>query len=142
MALGCEQLPKAFVDSLTAHFERLAQKSLPSSAPAPLPQKLEVHERPLMVVVSSDLRNHPVGRFWLPIARKLQSRFRVIHVAGSPRDSDTIRTQLQSLSDEWWPLEAADVLETANKIRHLSPSLLLDLEGILLITTPYCLVID
>ena len=31
-----------------------------------------------MVVVSSDLRNHPVGRFWLPIARQLHHRFRVI----------------------------------------------------------------
>ena len=29
-----------------------------------------------MVVVSSDFRRHPVGRFWLPIARQLRSTFR------------------------------------------------------------------
>ena len=42
-----------------------------------------------MVVVSSDLRRHPVGRFWLPIARQLRSTFRVISVAGHPRDDDS-----------------------------------------------------
>ena len=62
-----------------------------------------------MVVVSSDLRNHPVGRFWLPIARQLRDKFRVVHVVGSPRDSDSIRNELRQLSDEWWPLENDDV---------------------------------
>ena len=61
-----------------------------------------------MVVVSSDLRNHPVGRFWLPIARQFDLSFRTIHVAGHPRDTDSIRSELQQLSDEWWPLEAAE----------------------------------
>ena len=53
-----------------------------------------------MVVVSADLRNHPVGRFWLPIARQLVSKFRLIHVSGHPRNNDPIRTQLQELSEE------------------------------------------
>ena len=82
-----------------------------------------------MVVVSSDLRNHPVGRFWLPIARKLRSRFRVINVAGSPRENDFIRSELQQLSDDWWPLEVADLPVIARRIRSLAPSLLLDLGG-------------
>ena len=80
-------------------------------------------------MVSSDLRQHPVGRFWLPIARKLRSRFRVISVAGHPRDRDPIRTELRNLSDEWWPLEACDVVNTASRIRELDPSLLIDLGG-------------
>ena len=42
--------------------------------------------------------------FLLPIARQLCSRFRLIHVAGNPRDSDPIRTELKELSEEWWPL--------------------------------------
>ena len=130
MALGCERLPQRFVTALTAHFDRVAQDAVPNlPSDVALPQPLEVHERPLMVVVSSDLRNHPVGRFWLPIARQLRSRFRLIHVAGSPRDSDSIRTELQQLSDEWWPLEASEVSKTATKIRTLAPSLLLDLGG-------------
>ena len=86
-----------------------------------------VHERPLAVVVSSDLRNHPVGRFWLPIARQLQSRFRVIYVAGHPRDSDSIRTELKKLSHEWWPFDASEVSSIASRIRQRAPSLLLDL---------------
>ena len=118
MALGCEQLSQPFVATLASHFNRLAKK-VASDFPAcpPLPQQLEVHERPLMVVVSSDLRNHPVGRFWLPIARQLRSKFRVINVAGFPRDNDLIRSELRELSDEWWPLEAAELPQMANKIR-------------------------
>ena len=88
-----------------------------------------MQERPLLVVVSSDLRQHPVGRFWLPIARQLRSQFRVISLAGQPRDHDPIRAELRQLSDEWWPLEASDVVSTASRIRELAPSLLLDLGG-------------
>ena len=82
-----------------------------------------------MVVTSSDLRQHPVGRFWLPIARQLRSRFRLIHVAGNTRDEDHIRTELRALSDEWWPLGAPEIVSMARKIRELSPSFLLDLGG-------------
>ena len=130
MALGCEQIPRLFVKTLAEHFARLAQSAivdLPHQPP--LPQRLDVHERPLMVVVSSDLRNHPVGRFWLPIARKIRSHFRLIHVAGHPRDNDSIRSELQQLSHEWWPLEATEVSEMAHRIRSYAPSLLLDLGG-------------
>ena len=130
MALGCEHIPKLFVATLVAHFDRLAKSSISDlSNTPPLPRPLQVQERPLMVVVSSDLRNHPVGRFWLPIARKLRSRFRIIHVAGHPRDSDSIRSELQQLSDEWWPLEATESIEMAHRIRSYAPSLLLDLGG-------------
>ena len=129
-ALGCEKPPLGFVASLASHFERVAKSSI-SDLPVspPLPKRLEVYERPLMVVVSSDLRNHPVGRFWLPIARQLRSRFRLIHVVGSPRDRDFIRSQLEELSDEWWPLEAVDISAMAARIRAQGPSLLLDLGG-------------
>ena len=50
-------------------------------------------------------------------------------MAGHPRDQDPIRTELRQLSDEWWPLEAADVVSAAGRIRDLSPALLLDLGG-------------
>ena len=130
IALGIEQPPQAFVNTLVKHFDRLAQANiadLPDNPP--LPQRLEVQERPLMVVVSSDLRNHPVGRFWLPIARRLRSRFRLIHVAGNPNDSDPIRTELRELSDEWWPLQVGEVADIARRIRSHAPALLLDLGG-------------
>ena len=133
MALGSEQLPQTFVTTLASHFissHPQAFSSLPSPAVPPDSQNLCVcQEKPLLVVVSSDLRQHPVGRFWLPIARQLRSEFRVISVAGHPRDQDPIRDELRQLSDEWWPLEAADVVSTAARIRELSPSLLLDLGG-------------
>ncbi len=132
MALGSEQLQQPFVSTLAAHFKYLSDQAF-SDLPSPLapnPQRsLHVQEKPLLVVTSSDLRQHPVGRFWLPIARKLRSHFRVISVAGLPRDRDPIRTELQQLSDEWWPLEASDVVQTAARIRDLAPAFLLDLGG-------------
>ena len=93
------------------------------------PQYFSVNERPLLVVVSSDLRSHPVGRFWLPIARQLRTKFQVISVAGHPRDRDPLRDELKSLSDEWWPLEADGLSSIAEKIRGVSLSLLIDLGG-------------
>ena len=53
----------------------------------------------------------------------------MISVAGYPRDQDQVRTELQQLSDEWWPLETEDVVSTAERISSLSPSILLDLGG-------------
>ena len=133
MALGCEKISQAFVNTLSSHFQGLASaavKKLPALPALPvLPQRLTVHEKPLLVVVSTDLRNHPVGRFWLPIARHLRSRFRLIHVAGAPRDADPIRAELHELSDDWWPMEASDVSAIASRIRGLAPSILLDLGG-------------
>ena len=60
---------------------------------------------------------------------QLRSKFRVISVAGHPRDQDTIRSQMRQLSDEWWPLEVTDVIGTAGRIKEQQPSLLLDLGG-------------
>ena len=97
-------------------FDSLAQKCISVDVPQrSLPQKLEVNERPLMVVVSADLRNHPVGRFWLPIARQLRSQFRLVHVAGHPHDLIRFVLSLQEVSDEWWSLEPGDVPAMAKK---------------------------
>ena len=130
MALGCEHVPHELVKNLSDHIDKLSNVGFQvSSVKPPTPKPLEVKERPLMVVVSSDLRNHPVGRFWLPIARQIRSCFRLIHVAGHPRDQDPIRSELRELSDEWLPLDAAEVSSMASKIRSYAPSLLLDLGG-------------
>ena len=65
----------------------------------------------------------------MPIARQLRTKFQVISVAGHPRDADPLRDELKSLSDEWWPLEADGVSSIAERIRGLSPDLLIDLGG-------------
>ena len=132
MAMGSEQVPHDLVSTLATHFQKLSDTACASinlSVAPTAPKRLSVQEKPLLVVVSSDLRQHPVGRFWLPIARQLRSHFRVISVAGYPRDEDPIRAELRQLSDEWWPLEATDIVSTAARIRELTPSFLLDLGG-------------
>ncbi len=132
IALGLEKVEYSFIHDLVLRFDALAKDCLPDFAPqvsSNMPPRLEVKEKPLLVVVSSDLRNHPVGRFWLPIARQLRSRFKLIHVAGLPRDEDPIRTELRELSDEWWALEASELAAMARRIHGHNPSILLDLGG-------------
>jgi len=135
MSMGLEELPNAFLEQLHRHFDQLAQKMFGSMESEQIPiaepitERLTISERPLLVVFSSDLRNHPVGRFWLPIARTLKTHFQVISVAGHPRDYDPIREELRQLSDEWWPLEASEVPQMASRIRQQQPDLLLDLGG-------------
>ena len=132
MALGSASIDQDFVRVLVGHFNELARQYSPSALPSladNVPKPLSVNERPLLVVVSTDLRSHPVGRFWLPIARQLRTKFQVISVAGHPRDADPLRDELKSLSDEWWPLEADGVSSIAERIRGLSPDLLIDLGG-------------
>jgi len=130
IALGGETLPGELVNALISQFEHQAKSAIVDLPCLPSLQKsLEVQEKPLLVVVSADLRNHPVGRFWLPIARQLRSRFRTIYVSGHPRDSDSIRSEFEQLADEWWPLEAAELQAMARRIRSQAPSVLLDLGG-------------
>ena len=130
VALGCQNIPQELISSLVSHFDSLAQKCISVDVPhRSLPQKLEVNERPLMVVVSADLRNHPVGRFWLPIARQLRSQFRLVHVAGHPHDTDPVRSELKKVSDDWWSLEPGDIPAIAGRIRSHSPALMIDLGG-------------
>ncbi len=135
MSMGLEELPHEFLEQLHNHFDQLAQKMLGSMESEqvhitePGSKRLTINERPLLVVVSSDLRNHPVGRFWLPIARTLKSDFQVISVSGNPRDNDSIRQELRQLSDEFWPLESSEVAQMAFRIQKKQPDLLLDLGG-------------
>jgi len=135
MSMGLEEVPYSFLVQLQRRFDQRAQETLGSidseevHITEPSSHTLTISERPLLVVVSSDLRHHPVGRFWLPIARRLKSHFKVISVAGHPRDHDHIREELRQLSDEWWPLEASGIAQMASRIRRQKPDVLLDLGG-------------
>ena len=127
-ALGQEHLDKDYVGKLVDHW-RLSSGSpglARSSAPA---HPFRVSERPTLVVTSADLRMHPVGRFWLPIAKAVRSSFRLIHIAFNPHDQDSVRDQLKEASDEWYSLETAARHETDALLRRLNPELLLDLGG-------------
>ena len=91
MALGAEQLAQTLITTLTTHFQQLSAQAFHLFRKATVAPKPLRHETPL-VVVSSDLRQHPVGRFWPPIARHLRAH-RVISVSGHPRDQDPIRNE-------------------------------------------------
>ena len=130
--MGCESLDLPFVRAISSHFNTLASKTIDlqaSGSPLTPNSSLSVHEKPLLVVASADLRQHPVGRFWLPIARVLREKFHVVSVVGHPTDKDSIRSELSRFSDEWWPLDPANISHMAARIQDLSPDLLIDLGG-------------
>ena len=123
-ALGLDQLDQAYVTQLVQHWRGLTR-------PAALlpPRPLRVHERPVLAVVSADLRMHPVGRFWLPLAQQLQTRYRLLHVGFNPHDNDRVREQLKACSDGWHLLESTDSAAIDALLRQWQPDLLLDLGG-------------
>ncbi|MEB3235126.1 MAG: hypothetical protein VKM98_06845 [Cyanobacteriota bacterium] len=128
-ALGLEQLDQAYVDQLVVHWRRLTHRSEPAAPLSPLPKPLQINEKPTVVVVSADLRMHPVGRFWLPLARAVRERFRLVHLGFNPHDHDVVRDQLKACSDGWHLLDStnSDAIDTL--LRQLQPDLLLDLGG-------------
>jgi len=129
-ALGLEQLDHSHVAELVADYRRLSPPVTGlGAAAAPIPTAFSVAERPLLAVVSADLRMHPVGRFWLPIARQLSRQFRLVHVALNALDDDPIRQEIQALSHQWWAISPELAGQLPERLQQLNPALLLDLGG-------------
>ena len=122
-ALGLEQVDQGYVAQLVGHWRRLTRPAVVA------PRQLTVQERPTLVVVSADLRMHPVGRFWLPIAQQLRRQFRLVHVGFNPHDSDAVREQLKACSEGWHLLECTAQHDIEAVLQTLQPDVLLDLGG-------------
>jgi hypothetical protein len=125
--LGLEQLDLSHVQRLVADFRRL---SVTPGATLVKPLRvlpLSIRERPMLAVVSADLRMHPVGRFWLPLARVLHRHFRLVHIAFNPNDQDGIREELKTLSAQWHGFDSGE--DPLFLLQTLQPDLLLDLGG-------------
>ena len=121
-ALGLEQLDHSHINSLVTDYRRL------TPPPAQKPNlSLSVFEKPVLAIVSADLRLHPVGRFWLPIARELQHHFKLVHLAFNPLDQDSIRSELISISHQWHPLDVNK--DFYPLLSEITPHMLLDLGG-------------
>ena len=122
-ALGLDRVEQAYVARLVGHWRRLTR---PVQL---LPQRLTIRERPNVVVVSADLRMHPVGRFWLPLLQRVRRDFRVEHVVLNPYEQDPVRDQICSASDAWHLLESQDEQDVDALLRRIQPDVLLDLGG-------------
>ena len=91
MALGLQQISHDVVSRLVAFSAALQRLStvVPSAL---LPnQRAWSSERDLFWSLFRQIYVNILRSFWLPIARKLQSKFQVISVAGYPRDQDHVR---------------------------------------------------
>ena len=132
--LGMERLDVRFVNTLVCRWRDVSiapdVDDLATSQPVDVAgRRLTVREKPIIAVLSADLRNHPVGRFWLPMARHLHRHFRVIHVDFSPHHDDVIKSQLISHSFEWINWSEQDDVGLLRQLRFAEPSILLDLGG-------------
>ena len=90
-------------------------------------RKLTVTEKPLVAVVSPDLRNHPVGRFWLPIAKKLSEEVNLVHLSLNAGRKDNVGHALTSLSSEWYEFEGNEC--PSSILYNLQPDIFIDLGG-------------
>jgi predicted O-linked N-acetylglucosamine transferase (SPINDLY family) len=125
--LGLEQLDLPYINMLVANYRRLSAASGVTLTPSPVTQRLAIRELPTLAVVSADLRLHPVGRFWLPLARVLHRHFRLVHIAFNPNDQDGIREELKTLSAQWHGFDSGE--DPLSLLQTLQPDLLLDLGG-------------
>jgi len=133
-ALGMESIDQPYIAQLVTDWRLLSREtSLPRPPSDPQSKTIcrpfTVRERPTLVVMSADLRMHPVGRFWLPIVPHLRQQFNLVHLAFHPLDHDSIRTQLQQHSDSWHLLDSSDTPAIEALLREYTPDLLLDLGG-------------
>ncbi|MBL8990502.1 MAG: hypothetical protein JNJ48_02855 [Phycisphaerae bacterium] len=81
-------------------------------------------------LLSPDLRDHPVGRFALPLLRHLdRSRFRIVGLAAH-RSDDGVARELRGLADDWCDALPAASAELARLIRQRNIDVLIDLAGL------------
>jgi predicted O-linked N-acetylglucosamine transferase (SPINDLY family) len=77
--------------------------------------------------VSPDFRNHPVGRFLLPLFdHHDHEKFEIFCYSNSPL-SDDVTTRLRSRADHWQPIVGLSHDQFANQIRHDRIDILVDL---------------
>ena len=128
LLLGLDCMRQPLIDDLVSEFRSRSMLDFSNaSVSLPVPLSLEVSEKPLIVITSADLRLHPVGRFWLPIAKFLSQSFNLVHVSMNPYEPDVFAEEFRSISFAFH-----NVLSTENPASLLSeikPHLLLDLGG-------------
>jgi hypothetical protein len=93
------------------------------------PKPLVISERPVLLINSPDLRDHPVGRFWYPIHVELLKKFQVVILSSMRRREDSLSSAFLSMS-EIVHLDPCDTLEDQLRVAALfGPSIILDLCG-------------
>ena len=97
--LGREVLDLEHVSCLISDYHRLSALNLTGEIreanQSNTPRPMQVREKRLLAVISPDLRHHPVGRFWVPIASKLYEDYTLVHIALNAGSDDAIRNKLK-----------------------------------------------
>ncbi|WP_186498514.1 hypothetical protein [Synechococcus sp. A15-24] len=133
---GMEKLDQHRISILVKDYHNLSRLEIADHADVDPPSKIQnanrmisIHEKKTIAVVSADLRNHPVGRFWLPIVSALYRDYNIVYVAlnSDPNVVDQTRSRLKSLSTQWCDLYSGE--NPLPVLRSLAPDVLIDLGG-------------
>ena len=109
-----------FKDMFSRHFAVCAPIKL---------KPLVVTEKPILLINSPDLRDHPVGRFWYPIHGELLKKFQVVILSSMRRREDFLSSAYSSMS-EIVHLDSNHTLDDQIRVAaSFNPSILLDLCG-------------
>ena len=129
--LGREDLDIEHVSCLIDDYRHLSAVNLTSQTNKlnqnNMPKPMQVREKRLLAVVSPDLRHHPVGRFWVPIASRLYKDYTLVHIALNAGSDDSIRNKLKQTSHQWHDFRDHD--DPSIFLHSLKPDALIDLGG-------------
>lgn len=113
------------------HREWASLHAEPLTRLAPAPSRSAArHGRIRIGYVSPDFREHPVGRFFLPLlANHDPSEFDVICYANLPTNADAISKQIEARATTWRDVTPLNDDELANLLRDDKIDILVDLAG-------------
>ncbi len=91
---------------------------------------IHVDEKPVLLIASPDLRNHPVGRFWWPLHNSLMQKFRIVQINSVSRRADYMSDLYKETGIEIAEFKAGMSIEEELTIAaSYNPSILIDLVG-------------
>jgi len=129
-ALGLESIDYEFLQQVLSRWSQESSgiNNLPiSTSRHSIP--ITVSEKPRLAIISADLRNHPVGRFWLPIAKYLSTTYTLTYFSlnSSPGTADAVSNSLRSSSDKWLDYTGLALDSVMSDLAENKPDILLDL---------------
>lgn len=129
-ALGLESIDYDFLHQVLSKWSQACSSTVEiplTNSRHSLP--LTVSEKPRLAIISADLRNHPVGRFWLPIARCLSTAYTLNYFSlnSSPGSTEPVSTALRDCSDTWLDYSGLALEPLLADLTDINPDIILDL---------------
>jgi len=96
-----------------------------------LSRPMAAKRKPTLVLISADFRDHPVGRFILPLLRQLVNTFTVVCIYVAPEHAlgDHLTAELRAHACDWYQVDFASADQLEQLLRSIDADLAIDLGG-------------